>query len=91
MLEKGDIYSIVDSRLKENFNVNSVWKAVEIAMACVSPNVIKRPIMSQVVVELKESLVTELAQTKQEYETESRISIEIMSSNSLAMLSPSIR
>lgn len=91
MLEKGDIYSIVDSRLKENFNVNSVWKAVEIAMACISPNAIKRPIMSQVVVELKESLVTELAQKKQKHETESRISIEIMPSDSLAMLSPSVR
>ncbi|PRQ51154.1 putative transferase, protein kinase RLK-Pelle-LRR-I-1 family [Rosa chinensis] len=91
MLEKGDIFSIVDSRLKENFHANSVWKAVEIAMACVSPNVIDRPIMSEVIVELKESLATELALTKQSHETESRISIEIMSNNSIAMLTPSVR
>ncbi|KAM5579233.1 hypothetical protein ABKV19_009160 [Rosa sericea] len=91
MLEKGDIFSIVDSRLKENFHANSVWKAVEIAMACVSPNVIDRPIMSEVIVELKESLATELALTKQSHETESRISIEFMSNDSIAMLSPSVR
>ncbi|XP_062008515.1 probable LRR receptor-like serine/threonine-protein kinase At1g05700 [Rosa rugosa] len=91
MLEKGDIFSIVDSRRGENFHANSVWKAVEIAMACVSPNVIDRPIMSEVIVELKESLATELALTKQSHETESRISIEIMFNNSIAMLTPSIR
>ncbi|PQM38842.1 putative LRR receptor-like serine/threonine-protein kinase [Prunus yedoensis var. nudiflora] len=43
---------IVDPRLEGNFNTNSVWKAVEIAMACVSVNAIKRPSMSQVVVDL---------------------------------------
>ncbi|KAL6137556.1 hypothetical protein ACLB2K_062848 [Fragaria x ananassa] len=32
----GDINSIVDPRLERNFSVNSVWKVVEIAMACVS-------------------------------------------------------
>ncbi|PQM33853.1 putative LRR receptor-like serine/threonine-protein kinase [Prunus yedoensis var. nudiflora] len=52
MLANGDINSIVDPRLEGNFNTNSVWKAVEIAMACVSVNAIKRPSMSQVVVDL---------------------------------------
>jgi hypothetical protein len=42
MLEKGDIKSIVDPRLRGNFNINSAWKAVEIAMACVSPTSAKR-------------------------------------------------
>ncbi|PRQ51167.1 putative transferase [Rosa chinensis] len=36
MLPQGHIYSIIDPMLERNFNVNSAWKAVEIAMACVS-------------------------------------------------------
>ena len=63
-MAKGDIYDIVDSRLKGEFDSNSVWKAVEIATACVSPNPNRRPIISVVVSELKESLSLELAQTK---------------------------
>ncbi|KAM2993852.1 hypothetical protein FF2_045898 [Malus domestica] len=83
MLQKGDIYSLVDPRLEGNFNTNSVWKAVEIANACVSPTAIKRLSMSQIVVDLKECLATELARTNQREETELR--------NSIAMLHPSVR
>ncbi|KAM1016961.1 hypothetical protein ACFX13_047320 [Malus domestica] len=83
MLQKGDIYSIVDPSLEGNFNTNSVWKAVEIANACVSPTAIKRLSMSQVVVDLKECLATELAQGNLRYETELI--------NSIAMLHPSVR
>lgn len=54
MLEKGDINGIFDLRLERNFNVSSGWKAVEIAMACVSADATKRPTMSDVVVGLKE-------------------------------------
>ncbi|KAL6285568.1 hypothetical protein ACE6H2_009958 [Prunus campanulata] len=77
MLAEGDIYGIVDMRLERHFHTNSVWKAVEIAMACVSPNAIKRPTMSQVVVELKESLATEIAGTRQCHEIELTNSIEL--------------
>lgn len=83
MLQKGDIYSLVDPRLEGIFNTNSVWKAVEIANACVSPTAIKRLSMSQIVVDLKECLATELARTNQREETELR--------NSIAMLHPSVR
>jgi serine/threonine protein kinase len=58
MLAKGDIKNIVDTRLCRIFNINSAWKVVEIAMACVSPTSTKRPTMSQVVAELKECLET---------------------------------
>jgi len=60
----GDIRAIVDSRLEGNFDINSAWKALEIAMACVSPNPKERPMMSVVVIELQESLATELARTE---------------------------
>ncbi|KAB2612917.1 LRR receptor-like serine/threonine-protein kinase [Pyrus ussuriensis x Pyrus communis] len=83
MLQKGDIYSLVDPRLEGNFNTNSVWKAVEIANACISPTAIKRLSMSQVVMDLKECLATELARTNRRDETELR--------NSIAMLHPSVR
>ncbi|KAG2722801.1 hypothetical protein I3760_02G143000 [Carya illinoinensis] len=61
MLAKGDIENMVDPRLHGNFNINSVWKAVEIAIGCVSPTAAKRPTMSQVVVDLKECMATEVA------------------------------
>lgn len=57
MLERGDMTSIVDPRLEGNFDTNSAWKAVEIAMKCVSPRSFQRPTMNQVVAELKECLV----------------------------------
>ncbi|PRQ51170.1 putative transferase, protein kinase RLK-Pelle-LRR-I-1 family [Rosa chinensis] len=63
MLAQGDIYSIVDPRF--SLNANYVWKVLEIAMVCISPDPVKRPMMSQVVMELKECLATELARTKQ--------------------------
>ena len=65
MLAKGDMENIVDPRLQGNFNINSVWKVVEIAMICVSPTSTKRPTMSQVVTELKECLASEIAQMEE--------------------------
>ena len=52
--DKGDIQNIVDPRLQGNFNVNSAWKVIEIAMACVSSTSFERPPMSEVVIKLKE-------------------------------------
>jgi len=60
----GDIMAIVDSRFEGDFDINSAWKAVEIAIACVSLSPNERPIMSVIVSELKETLATELARTK---------------------------
>ncbi|PQQ04112.1 putative LRR receptor-like serine/threonine-protein kinase [Prunus yedoensis var. nudiflora] len=91
MLANGDIDSIVDPRLEGNFNTNSVWKAVEIAMACVSINAIKGPSMSQVVVDLKECLATEYARTKHSRVGEFENPNELMPDNSIARLTPSVR
>ncbi|XP_052300417.1 putative leucine-rich repeat receptor-like protein kinase At2g19210 [Citrus sinensis] len=92
MLGKGDIESIVDPRLLEDFDINSVWKTVEIAMACVSQTSTKRPTMNQVVMELNESLAIETARLKaagKEYE--SKDSIESISVNQHSELSPLAR
>ncbi|KAK7844123.1 putative lrr receptor-like serine/threonine-protein kinase [Quercus suber] len=78
MLDKGDIQNIVDPRLHGDFNANSAWKAIEIAMVCVFSTSTKRPPMSEVVVKLKEclSLTSELA----EREDESNYSVEMVTS-----------
>lgn len=59
MLVNGDIKTIADPRLGGDFDINSMWKAVEIAMACMSPTSAERPSMLQVVTELNECLAME--------------------------------
>ena len=51
----------MDSQLRGDFDANSAWKAAETAMACVERNSIQRPVMSQVVSELRECLEMETA------------------------------
>ena len=36
MLEKWGVKNIVDPRLEGDLDINSAWKAIEAAMACVS-------------------------------------------------------
>lgn len=57
MLDKGGIGLVVDSRLRGDFNADCAWRAVEVAIACVSPQPTKRPTMTFVVSELKECLM----------------------------------
>ena len=91
MLAKGDIENSVDPKLDGNYNVNSVWKAVEIAMLCLSPTSSKRPTMDQVVAELKECVETELAQRKDRYEDESKDSFDMININVTTALNPLAR
>ena len=35
MLERGDVKNIVGPRLEGDIDINSVWKALEVAMVCV--------------------------------------------------------
>ncbi|KAG9149809.1 hypothetical protein Leryth_024782 [Lithospermum erythrorhizon] len=55
-MRQGDVKDIVDPRLMREFKVASAKKAVEIAMACVSPESADRPTMTQVVSVLKKCL-----------------------------------
>ncbi|KAI4305444.1 hypothetical protein L6164_028809 [Bauhinia variegata] len=73
LVENGDIKKIVYSRLHGEFDSNSVWKAVELAMACLSPNANRRPTMNEVVIELKECLATALSRTNQSDVSETRL------------------
>ncbi|KAL6144572.1 hypothetical protein ACLB2K_055264 [Fragaria x ananassa] len=93
MLPRGDIYSIIDPMLERNFNVNSAWKAVETAMACVSAEPSKRPVMSTVVMELKECLASQLDLTNFNSEETAlgSSSIYVSQNNSIMMMRPSVR
>ncbi|CAA6672854.1 unnamed protein product [Spirodela intermedia] len=55
-LERGDVSSIADQRLNGDYNLNSLSKTIQVAMACTSPTSSSRPKMSEVVVQLKECL-----------------------------------
>ncbi|KAM7473218.1 hypothetical protein LguiB_020461 [Lonicera macranthoides] len=83
---KGDIKHIVDPRLREEFDVNSVWKAVELARACVSRTSTKRPTMNYVVMELKECLAIETAKR-----TDSKESVGLISMNLDSGMDPQAR
>ncbi|EFH43634.1 predicted protein, partial [Arabidopsis lyrata subsp. lyrata] len=56
MLANGDIKCIVNQRLGDRFEVGSAWKITEIALASASESSEQRPTMSQVVMELKQSV-----------------------------------
>ncbi|KAF2323500.1 hypothetical protein GH714_035792 [Hevea brasiliensis] len=81
IIERGDIQSIVDPRLRGEFDANSAWKVVEIAFACVSNTATQRPDMSHVLAELQECLATVMA-VEDSQTMEARA---IRSSNSLRM------
>ena len=61
IIESGDIRNIIDPRLHRQFDINSAWKAVEIAMSCIAPAKIQRSDMCDVCAELKECLALEMA------------------------------
>ncbi|XP_068498666.1 LRR receptor-like serine/threonine-protein kinase IOS1 [Phaseolus vulgaris] len=86
MIPTGDIRAIVDSRLEGNFDINSAWKALEIAMACVSRNPNERPMMSVVVIELQETLATELARTEHNNGADPKYSVAAWSESELMPL-----
>ncbi|KAM0047935.1 putative transferase, protein kinase RLK-Pelle-LRR-I-1 family [Helianthus debilis subsp. tardiflorus] len=56
MVEKGSVENIIDPRLYGDFDVNTAWKMVELAMACVDMSSANRPAMNDVVMELQTCL-----------------------------------
>ncbi|KAF8084054.1 hypothetical protein N665_0736s0014 [Sinapis alba] len=76
MITKGDIGSIMDPNLHQNYDIGSVWKAIEIAMSCLSPSSIGRPNMSQVAKGLKECLISENSRISESRDVELRTSMD---------------
>lgn len=92
MVANGDVKGIIDPRLQGDFDINSVWKAVEIAMACLSPTAARRPNMSQVVIELRECLASELTRrNNSRMTTDSTDSFEDLPLNTTTGFSPLAR
>ncbi|XWS18921.1 hypothetical protein CRYUN_Cryun32bG0086400 [Craigia yunnanensis] len=65
LLAKGEIQRIVDSSLEGDFEINSAWKIVELALGCATRNSTDRPTMSEVMMELKECLKKEVARKRE--------------------------
>ncbi|XP_010443735.1 PREDICTED: receptor-like protein kinase At5g59670 [Camelina sativa] len=59
MVNRGNIIEIMDPNLSKDYDINSAWRALELAMSCANPSSSKRPPMSQVIQELKECIVCE--------------------------------
>ncbi|CAM0951077.1 unnamed protein product [Alopecurus aequalis] len=55
----GNISSVADGRFGGDYEVTSMWKVVDTAMACTADSSDRRPTMAAVVVQLKESLALE--------------------------------
>ncbi|GAU24781.1 hypothetical protein TSUD_356110 [Trifolium subterraneum] len=60
IIRAGDIQNVIDPKLKGEFNINSAWKIVEIAMLCTSRNVAERPDIRKILAELNECLSLEM-------------------------------
>jgi len=91
IISSGDIKSIADSRLEEDFDTSSVWRVVELGLTSLSTSPAKRPSMSDVVNELKECLTTELARKYIGYQIENSDSIELATLNFTTELGPPVR
>ncbi|CAA7410055.1 unnamed protein product [Spirodela intermedia] len=88
-LERGDVADIADQRMCGDYDVNSIWKVIEIALSCTSPNSGDRPTISTVVVQLKDCLVVESSGDFPDYTTTDTMAI--LPPNSFASISPSAR
>ncbi|CAN6812286.1 unnamed protein product [Brassica oleracea] len=71
-LNCGDIIEIMDPNLRKDYDSNSAWRAVELAMSCANPSYSKRPSMSQVINELKECIMCENSRLSNNQGLESR-------------------
>src|SRR5690606_11972197 len=77
-LNRGDIVEIMDPNLHKDYDFNSAWRALELAMLCANPSSSKRPSMSRVIHEIKDCLVCANSGVGNNLELEPR---EIMSSD----------
>nr|CAB3464668.1 unnamed protein product [Digitaria exilis] len=60
-LARGNIEGVVDPRMRGDHDVNSVWKAADIALKCTAQSSAQRPTMADVVAQLQECLDLEVA------------------------------
>ncbi|KAG1346646.1 putative receptor-like protein kinase [Cocos nucifera] len=58
---QGNIDDVVDARLQGEYDVNSVWKTLDIALMCTAQSSVQRVTMADVVMQLRESLALQIA------------------------------
>ncbi|XBJ26828.1 hypothetical protein VPH35_004180 [Triticum aestivum] len=58
-LSKGNIEGVVDVRMHGDHDINSMWKAADIALKCTAHASVRRPNMTDVVLQLQECLKLE--------------------------------
>ncbi|MQL93245.1 hypothetical protein Taro_025883 [Colocasia esculenta] len=90
VLESGDISSIADPNLQGEYDHNSIWKAVEVAISCASASPAQRPTMSQVVIQLKECQNLSVVPVEYRFGTEDT-TIEMIPLHSDTMTVPTAR
>ncbi|KAK2654562.1 hypothetical protein Ddye_014418 [Dipteronia dyeriana] len=83
MLGNGYITNIVDRSLEGNFETNSAWKTVELALACASHVSSKRPTMNDVVMELKDCLAMETTRKKIGHDSKANSAQEIFTMSNM--------
>ncbi|KAJ0007638.1 hypothetical protein Pint_29525 [Pistacia integerrima] len=81
MAAEGNIEDVIDPGLLGDFEIISAKKAFELALACTSHTSCQRPFMNDVVEELKEYLVMELARKTNGCGVELDYTREIISMN----------
>ncbi|XP_062088376.1 probable LRR receptor-like serine/threonine-protein kinase At1g51880 [Humulus lupulus] len=96
MIAKGNIKSILDPRLEVDVvDINTVWKVIEISMACVSKTSTSRPTMSRVALDLNECLTTSITRNNSHLDETHEHSTtdldEIISKNMASEFSPVAR
>lgn len=90
-IARGDIKEIVDSALRGEYDLNSVWKVMDMAMRCTAEAAVERPTMTEVVMQLKDSLITETthAKSKSSYGDSSETSQISISGTTTMSIGPS--
>lgn len=78
---QGDIKATIDPRLRGNYDTNSAWKAVEVAMTCVSQTSHQRPTMNQVVTVLSQCLSMEKSRLNEGFTADTFDSVQMVSLN----------
>ncbi|KAJ8754169.1 hypothetical protein K2173_002068 [Erythroxylum novogranatense] len=58
-IESGDIQGIIDPSLRDEYDIQSMWKIAEKALMCVQPHGHMRPSMSEVLKEIQDAILIE--------------------------------
>ncbi|XP_078149483.1 putative LRR receptor-like serine/threonine-protein kinase At1g51860 [Carex rostrata] len=93
-LSEGNIQSIVDAKMEEEYDINSIWKVTDLACRCTELTSSKRPTMDAVVSELKESMYLEFSTERINNENSTDItdvSLDSTSTNNMQEPGPRVR